>query len=74
MILTEKEKQEGSLNNLKAIFNVQKSGNIQVMIRDIRASKDQLEDAIKNINEQRRNIAANDSNKQCVCVSINTEV
>ena len=68
--MTEKEKQEGALNNLKSIYSVQKSGNIQVMIRDIRASKDQLEDAIKSIKEQRRNISITKTEKQDKSVAV----
>jgi len=45
------------LNNLKAIFNIQKSGNIQVMIRDVRASKDQIDDTLKNIKELRKSLS-----------------
>ena len=68
--MTEKEKQEGALNNLKSIYSVQKSGSIQVMIRDVRASKDQLEDAIKSIKEQRKNIATTKTEKQDKSVAV----
>ncbi len=63
--MTEQEKEIG-LNNLKAIFNVQKSGQIQVMIRDVRSSRDQMEDTLKKIRELQRNFSQlqNESKKE----------
>ena len=48
------EKQSNGLNNLKSIYKIQTGGSIQVFLRELRASKSQLDDAIKNIADQKR--------------------
>lgn len=48
------EKQNSGLNYLKSIFSMQKSGAIQILLRDLRASKNQLDDILKNVSNQKR--------------------
>ena len=56
----EKQNSNG-LNNLKSIYKIQSSGEIQLFLRDLRASKSQLDDVLKKIGEQKKNV---DLNKQ----------
>ncbi len=49
----EKQNSNG-LNNLKSIYKIQTSGAIQVFLRDLRASKNQLDDVIKKMQEQKK--------------------
>ena len=48
------EKQTGGLNNLKSIYKIQTSGSLQVFLRELRASKNQLDDTLKAIHDQKR--------------------
>ncbi len=56
MILANQVEKQNSngLNNLKSIYKIQTSGAIQIFLRDLRASKNQLDDAIRKIHEQRK--------------------
>ena len=48
------EKKTNVLNNLKSIFRVQSSGTLQVFLRELRASKNQLEDEMRIVQEIKR--------------------
>ncbi len=64
----EKQNSNG-LNNLKSIYKIQTSGAIQIFLRDLRASKNQLEDAIRKIHEQKKLR----ENKKDETITINVE-
>ena len=49
-----KKQNSGGLNNLESIYKMQASGAIQIFLRDLRASKNQLDDTIKLINAKKK--------------------
>lgn len=48
------EKKSTILNNLRSIYKVQSSGTLQVFLRELRASKSQLEDELRIIQETKK--------------------
>ena len=48
------EKNSNVLNNLKSIYRVQRNGTLQVFLRDLRASKSQLEDELRIIQANKK--------------------
>ena len=46
-MIKQAENQQGGLNNLKSIFGLQRNGTVQILLRDLRASKSQLDDVLK---------------------------
>ncbi len=66
----EKQNSNG-LNNLKSIYKIQTSGAIQIFLRDLRASKNQLDDTIRKIHEQKK---LRDAQKQEETVKVETKV
>ena len=47
ILIKQVEKQQNGLNNLKSIFGLQKNGTVQILLRDLRASKSQLDDILR---------------------------
>ncbi len=78
-LIKQEEKQKNGLNNLKSIFGLQKNGTVQILLRDLRASKSQLDDVLKVfqaekqtrevIQEEQEKVASQSQNSQ-----IQTEV
>ena len=68
------EKQQNGLNNLKAIFGLQRNGTVQILLRDLRSSKSQLDELINSLNNelQRKLSATLDNNAQGITESQET--
>lgn len=68
------EKQQNGLNNLKAIFGLQRNGTVQILLRDLRSSKSQLDELINSLNNelQRKLSATLDNNAQGIIESQET--
>ena len=48
------EKKSTILNNLRSIYEVQKCGTLQVFLRELRASKSQLEEELRIIQDNKK--------------------
>ena len=67
-MIKQAENQQGGLNNLKSIFGLQRNGTVQILLRDLRASKSQLDDVLKQLvaDKQARATAASQEAKEKV--------
>ncbi len=54
MINKQAEKQQNGLNNLKSIFGLQRNGTVQILLRDLRASKSQLDDVLRTFQAEKQ--------------------
>lgn len=68
------EKKSNVLNNLKEIYKVQSSGTLQIFLRELRASKSQLEYEIRIIQENKKRRASETDASSCEQVLDKTPV
>ncbi len=54
LINKQAEKQQNGLNNLKSIFGLQRNGTVQILLRDLRASKSQLDDVLRTFQAEKQ--------------------